>query len=145
MSSLRAITVQPPWTVPILTGAKTVENRRQATCWRGQLAIHVSRTWSPHAATDPRIRGLDAVPDHLWRLATTSGAIIAVARLVDCHRDTGCCRHVWGNPDAWHLVLANITPLTVPVPARGNLGVWPVRDQLTIAVYTAFAAAGSAT
>jgi hypothetical protein len=52
-----------------------------------------------------------------------TGALVAVADLVDCHPDTGCCRP-WGEPGAYHLVLAHVRRLRRPIPARGQLGLW---------------------
>jgi len=145
---VRAITIRPPWTVPILTGAKTVENRRHNTHHRGLLAIHVSRTWCPAGAADARVQaatGPDTIGDRhgLHRLALTGGAVVAVAELVDCHRATtelvdcseatGCCPP-WGEPDCWHLVLAHVTPLQWPIPARGNLAVWTLPAAVADAV-----------
>jgi hypothetical protein len=139
---LRAITIQAPWTVPILLGAKTVENRVQPTRHRGPVAIHVSRTRSRHALADPRMLVYALVADQpahrrLRDLALSSGAVVAVAILVDCHSDRGCCREQWGEPETWHLVLACVSPLTCPVPARGMLGVWPVPAPLAQAIAAA--------
>jgi hypothetical protein len=44
-------------------------------------------------------------------------------RVVDCHPDAGCCRP-WGEPGAYHLVLAHIRRLPAPIPARGQRGLW---------------------
>ena len=136
---MRAITIKAPWTVPILLGIKTVENRRHNTHYRGPLAIHVSRTWCPDGATDPRVsaaayrRALGQRP-HIRALATTPGAVVAVAELVDCHRADGRCCPDWGRPTDWHLTLADVQPLTYPLPARGALGVWPVPSLLAAAI-----------
>jgi hypothetical protein len=132
--TMHAITIQAPWTVPILLGSKDVENRRRCTSHRGPLALHVSRTWCPIAAADPRIRQdyTDAIrlppthPHHrAAQAATIRGSIVAIAVLTDCHyAHPGCCESDWAEPDAWHLLLRNVAVLPQPLPARGALGVW---------------------
>jgi len=122
---VRAITARPPWTLPILAGVKTCENRRQPTRWRGLLAIHVSRTRCEVGDADPRIHRVHAAYQgtRAAALADAYGCIVAVADLVDCHPDTGCCPP-WGDPDAYHLTLRRVRLLTRPIPTRGALGVW---------------------
>src|SRR5262249_29654947 len=74
-------------------------------------------------------------------LALYPGAVVALAQLADCHHaDGACCRRQWGQPDAWHLLLRNLTPLAYPVPARGHLGVWPLTPALEHAITAAAAA-----
>jgi hypothetical protein len=115
---LRAITTRQPWAELIAAGLKTVENRSRRTHHRVPVAIHAG------LATDHNAMGDQIVLRDLARLQRPSrirtlGAIIAVAGLVDCHHDAGCCRP-WGQPDVRHLVLANIRRVE-PVPARGSL------------------------
>jgi hypothetical protein len=71
------------------------------------------------------------------------GKVVAVADLVDCHRaEPGCCPSAWAETtypehpagpvrtEVHHLVLAHVTPLVDPVPARGRLGLWLPGAQL---------------
>lgn len=58
-----------------------------------------------------------------------TGAVIGVARLADCHQDPDCsppCTE-WAEPGRWHLVLADVQELALPIPARGQLGPWKAR------------------
>lgn len=132
---MRAITIKAPWTVPILLGIKGVENRRQATRYRGPLAIHVSRTWCPVGAAvlDGYTAARGGNRASVANLALTRGHIVAVCELVDCHRDAGCCRP-WGEPGVWHLILRHVRPLRRPVPARGALGIWTPAPELVAAI-----------
>lgn len=135
---MRAITIKAPWTVPILLGIKTVENRRQATRYRGPLAIHVSRTWCPNGANTPAVidtytRAHAGPRPTVADRALTAGHLVALADLTDCHRDTGCCRP-WGEPGTWHLALRHVRPLTTPLPARGARGVWTPDPRVTAAL-----------
>jgi hypothetical protein len=139
---MRTITIKAPWTVPILLGAKTTENRRQNTHYRGPLAIHVSRTRCPYGTADPRIVAFAPTANlpanrSTRNLALFPGGIVALAELADCHRATDRCCPEWGEPDAWHLILSGLRPLAYPVPARGALGVWPMPDALAAAVMAA--------
>lgn len=131
---MRAITIKAPWTVPILSGAKTVENRRQPTEWRGPLAIHVSRSWCPIGAADPRVRLAAYLAPAVRDIALTIGAVIAIADLTDCHRATDDCCPTWGDRDCWHLVLRQVRRLPHPLPARGSLGVWTPNPVLASAI-----------
>ncbi|WP_199043172.1 ASCH domain-containing protein [Glycomyces salinus] len=140
---LRALTVRQPWAHLIAHGGKTIENRTRKTTYRGPVAVHAGKTlavaeweWARHHL------GARAVPDR-DRLAL--GAVVAVADLVDCHAagwpsacGTEAC-NTWGEShgDAWHWVLDDIRPLTAPVPAHGQLGLWTPDDNLTAAITAA--------
>ncbi|MCX4581048.1 hypothetical protein OHB41_49750 [Streptomyces sp. NBC_01571] len=122
---IRGITIRQPWATCILAG-KTVENRTVHWPWRGWVLIHVGKAKpEPAVLRDPlvatAIRGREL---HL-------GAVIGVARLVDCHLDQGPerCTNSWAQRAAHHLVLADVHELALPVPARGALSAWkPTRD-----------------
>jgi hypothetical protein len=121
---MKALTIWQPWADCIATGAKTVENRRWPFRYRGPLAIHAGLSRDRHAEYRPLVRAVVDDPD-----ALATGALIAVAELVDCHPDTGCCRP-WGEPGAHHLVLAHIRRLPRPIPARGQRGLWDATHLL---------------
>ena len=55
-------------------------------------------------------------------------------RLVDVHPAAGACCYPWGDPDptTFHWVLADPTPLTTPIPGRGQLSLYtPSADVMT--------------
>lgn len=125
---MRSITVRQPWTSAIALGEKTIENRGRNTSLRGEIAIHAGLALDYVGADDPRvIRVLGSEP-----LAdAVTGAIIAVAELIDCHEaetpipaGATCC-WPWGerhnNGRAFHLVLADVRALPEPVRCRGAL------------------------
>ena len=147
---MRAITVQQPWASAIATGAKTVENRSWWTSYRGPLAIHAGTRWSDRGGESPLIAdwwgeqqwpGADQACHPLpHRELFPTGAIIAVAELVDVHPDAGCCPP-WGEATylphgkkrdvrVHHWVLEDIHQLAVPVDSIGRLGLWPVADDV---------------
>lgn len=123
---IRGISIRQPWTTAILTGAKTIENRPQP--WRtGWVLLHAGLQIDRSALRLPlvarTIRGRDLV----------TGAVVGVARITDCHQDpegAALCSP-WAHVGAWHLVLADVQELPLPVPARGQLGPWkPTADLL---------------
>jgi hypothetical protein len=138
---IRAITIRQPFASSISVGAKTVENRGRRVSWRGELAIHAGLTVDAWAYGDERVQ--EALGETLPALALPTGAVIAVAELVDCHPaeqpagrlDPTCCQP-WGEKrhgggPAFHLILANIWALDVPVPCRGSLPIgWTVPAEV---------------
>ncbi|MFE3584257.1 ASCH domain-containing protein [Streptomyces vinaceus] len=122
---VRGITVRQPWATCLLAG-KNIENRPVHWPWRGWLLLHAGQTTERAPLRDPlvatAIRGRDL----------HTGAVIGIARLTDCHQDPAgtppCSR--WAQTDAWHLVLADVHELPLPIPAvRGQLGAWkPTQD-----------------
>ena len=137
----RALTVRQPWADAIVHGPKNIENRTQQTHRRGLVLIHAAKQLDQVGT-----RGYPAV--HLRRWIESGqvsrdwalGAIVGVARIVDCHPAKawwrgGCCTP-WGEcgPDSesvWHWVLDERSALPEPVPARGALGFWrPAADTL---------------
>lgn len=141
MAELRAITVRQPWGWAIAYGGKTVENRSRAVAYRGLLAIHAGAAWSVHGGADRAVkqafapyRPPAAASRDIERAHSpgrfVTGAIIAVAELVDVHLGIGCCRP-WGHgrdlataAPVHHLLLARVRPLAAAVACRGQLGLW---------------------
>lgn len=152
------MTVRQPYAWAIAEAIKLVENRGTNTRHRGLVGLHAGRRWFLHAASDPTLcaawrthalragrRDLahDISPRAPWMVW---GAIIAVAEIVDAHRDTpdGCCRP-WGQErhhraggrmvPAWHWCLNNVRQLAEPVPCRGQvMPIWTVPDDVTAQV-----------
>jgi len=119
---VKALTVWQPWAECIARGAKPIENRTRPFGHRGPLAIHAGRRRDPHAERHPLVRAaLAGQPAH----TLPGGVVLAVAELVDCHPDRGCCRP-WGEPGTYHLVLAHVRRLPRPIPARGERGLWQI-------------------
>ncbi|MER6609894.1 hypothetical protein ABT282_29225 [Streptomyces sp. NPDC000927] len=124
---IRGISIRQPYTACILTGAKTIENRPRP--WKpGWVLLHTSKTIDQSALRTPligrTIRGRELV----------TGAVVGIARITDCHQDPAgsppCTE--WAHPDAWHLVLADVQELPLPVPARGQVVPWkPTPDLLS--------------
>ncbi|MGA5606026.1 hypothetical protein ACPCUF_34275 [Streptomyces griseoincarnatus] len=127
---IRGISIRQPYAACILAGAKTVENR--PTRWRpGWVLLHTSKTIDQPALRTPligrTIRGRELI----------AGAVVGVARITDCHQDPDgappCSQ--WAHPGAWHLVLADVQELPLPVPARGQVVPWKPSPDLLDRVF----------
>ncbi|MGW2331650.1 hypothetical protein ACWC5C_38695 [Streptomyces sp. NPDC001700] len=124
-SWIRGITIRQPWAACILAG-KDIENRPRPWSWRGWLLLHAGLQTERAPLRDP------LVATAIRGRPLEVGSIIGVARLTDCHQDPDgaepCSR--WAQPGAWHLVLADVQELALPVPiTAGALGPWkPTQD-----------------
>lgn len=157
-STLRAISIRPPWSEAVAAGVKLIENRsRGAAGWkhRGPLLIVAGLTWSGRGATDARMRAwwwgdsveLRALPRPdldrdcpYWHF----GEAVALAELVDIHPGSGCCEP-WGEDvyraadgsmvnDVTHLVLEDVRRLETPVSCSGRLGLFTPPADVVAAV-----------
>jgi hypothetical protein len=124
---VKALTIRQPWADAIAQpgdNPKRTENRSRRTNYTGQLLIHAGLG-----------EDVNALPEEMtasW--PDTRGAIIAVAELTGCHQAAGGCCAPWGFPDTWHWQLADVRPVPVPVPCRGQLGLWTPTPDLLAAV-----------
>ncbi|MEU5449987.1 hypothetical protein [Streptomyces californicus] len=123
---IRGISIKQPGATAILAGAKTIEKRPRAWSWRGWLLLHAGKQTDrpalsvPHVARTIRGRGLP------------TGGVIGVARLTGCHQDPDgipTCTE-WAHPGMWHLELADVHALALPIPVRGQLGPWKPTEDL---------------
>jgi hypothetical protein len=148
----RMLTVQQPYAFAIAEGFKAVEVRtRPVRTWRGPLLIHAARSADRNAALVRYSRDAASRLDELggrcnfWDAHTRCpsrvaraphptlalGAVVAVARLADCHPADGCCGPWGAYPGGWHWTLTAVQPLSVPVACRGGLGLRrPMADVL---------------
>lgn len=96
----KAIAINPPWAVVIISGEKDIENRSWATNHRGPLAIYETRNGGGR------------------------GAVIGIVDLVDCVRSHSS--PFFTGPFGW--VLKSPRPIQ-PVPVRGMPGLFAVRIE----------------
>ncbi|MFF8505916.1 hypothetical protein ACF07L_35485 [Streptomyces anulatus] len=123
---IRGISIKQPWTAAILTGAKLVENRPQHWSWRGWVLLHAGQQIDRPALRMPLVAR--TVRDR----ELVTGAVVGIARITDCHQDpegSPPCS-LWAQTDAWHLELADVQALALPIPARGQLGPWRPTEDL---------------
>ncbi|WP_030592890.1 hypothetical protein [Streptomyces anulatus] len=123
---IRGITVRQPWAACILAG-KSPENRPRPWSWRGWVLLHAGK-----AKPEPAVLREPLVARTIRNRELTTGAVIGLARLVDCHQDPNgsppCTP--WAQAGAWHLVLRDVQELPLPVPAGGQLGPWKPTPDL---------------
>ncbi|GHD52215.1 hypothetical protein [Streptomyces galbus] len=128
---IRGISIRQPYAAAILAGAKTVENRPAR--WRtGWVLLHTSKTIDRPALRMPLV----ARAIHGRELVT--GAVVGIARITDSHQDPEGAPPCspWAHPgDVWHLVLADVQELPLPVPARGQFGPWQPEPDLLDRVF----------
>ncbi|WP_030064118.1 ASCH domain-containing protein [Streptomyces natalensis] len=118
---MRALTIRQPYAAAIAHADKRIENRVWRTAYRGPLLIHASLTPDRRPG-----RGVSAV---VRGLQLDLGAVVAVARLANCHPDDGACSP-WSLPGHYHHVLEDVTALPLPVPWKGAQGLWTPPDAL---------------
>lgn len=116
---IRALTIRQPWAAAIAHADKRVENRTWPTSYRGTLLIHASKT------VDRRAGRLAAAV--VRGLQLDLGAVLAVARLTDCHgssEEQSPCTP-WSATGQFHHVLDHqVTALPLPIPWTGAQGLW---------------------
>lgn len=114
----------------------TTSTTKTSKTARSELFINWSwRTWALlHAGqqTDRPALRLLLVARTIGDRQLVTGAVVGIARIADCHQDhdgAPLCSP-WAHPDAWHLELADVQELPLPVPARGQLGPWKPNTDL---------------
>ena len=141
--TMRALTIKPPWSEAIRYGTKRVENRSwpaPAFALRTVIAIHAGKGFD-YDAVFPRS------PMTLPPADCALGAVVAVARLANCHDSPDCYGSLqrpgsgqhplcspWAIRFQWHWLLADVRPLAEPVPCRGALGLWRLPEDVEKAV-----------
>lgn len=144
---MKALTLTQPYASLIAFGAKRIETRAWATSYRGPLAIHAAAGLGPIGGVSGLKRlvqaepfrsvflardrgyGTDIVHDPSYYLPR--GAVIARCTLMTCVRTTQCTaipdqERAFGeySPGRYAWILSDVQPLDVPIPAKGQLGLW---------------------
>jgi hypothetical protein len=131
---VKALTVRQPWASLIAAGIKPVENRTWPVPrgFTGPLMIHAAAAVDKTAMDEQHVR--DALGEDMLLPDLPTSAIVAVVGKVEPHRDLigGHCAP-WGLDDCWHWVLSDVRALTVPVPAKGRLGLWTPDEAVLLA------------
>lgn len=185
---MRGLTVTQPYATLVALREKGVETRGWATTHRGPLAIHAGAGLRPVGGAAGLYHLVNAEPfasvleRRCYDIATMPGwcghrdavlrdpsyvlprgAIVAVARLVDCRPIVGGYEHdhpdepmdyrigyvrdgrilaltkqerAFGDysPGRYAWLLADVRPLRTPVPCRGAQGLWAVPPDVRAAV-----------
>lgn len=123
--NMKALSIRAPWAWCILNAGKIIENRSQKTNYRGQLLIHVSKTWSSEDLKEAQKRTDLLIPA---RGQLNLGACIGIIDLVDCYYSPEIYGQ-WGFADCYHLVIKNPHPIC-RFYHKGQLGFFDVPDNL---------------
>lgn len=138
---LRMITARQPWAECIALRVKPTENRPVPTDYRGWFGIHAGRKWVHEAMGHPWVQAAFHV-EHPSLVGETAErlqrelparALVAVARLVDCHEAEGGCCPPWGARSydggrrdgprrVYHWRMEDVRRIATPYPVRGNVG-----------------------
>lgn len=130
-----------PWPSAIFEGGKDLENRKQATAYRGPLWVHASSKIKPGyyewAAGIIRKNAPSLVLPGPTELVF--GAIVGLTWVTGCAHNsnsllfsTGAVsRNVWAfdNQYGWQLDLTRTTRLTTTLPMRGHQGLWRLYEH----------------
>lgn len=131
---MKVITLTQPWATLVAIGVKCTETRSWSTSYRGPLAIHAAKGWTPEvvrlAYTEPYRHVLREVGYSLFSLLPR-GVIIATCTLTDCvptskfgGRDFLDSAFGDFTPGRFAWILTDVRRLDEPIPARGRLGLW---------------------
>lgn len=121
---MKALTILQPFATLITRGEKRVENRTWETRYRGKLLIHAGKSREMlQRGADPSL--------HIF------GSVLAVARVVDClpfdqiERGVHDRKYPWLRTHdhtfgPWCWILADVKPLTKPLPYTGRQGLFNI-------------------
>lgn len=153
---MRGLSLTQPWATLVASGAKTIETRSWPTNYRGPIAIHATKNFPQEARdlcfTEPFFAALDGagllrwyveMGGTRWEHRLPLGAIVAVATLAGCApawrvgnlpewRRRAPHEEAFGDysGDRYAWLLADVRPLSEPVPCRGALGLWAVPPDI---------------
>ena len=145
---INAFTCTGPYAMMILAGVKTVENRSMMPSpFKGHCAMSVSKGFSRQEYSNfilwvNEVYGFDWCRSNLWEwdvvkkwrgcvIATMDYTATSVIPNDEITRKHCACWHE-GYSSWWHL--SNIKRLKIPIPCKGNFGMWKMDDALAITV-----------
>ena len=138
---MRCLSLHQPWATLVVSGEKVYETRGWKTEHRGLLVIHASKKFSEVVRdlcqqepfrSSLKKAGYSSVSD------LPLGKLIGVVQLEDClpvetiALPTDAKERHYGDYRAgrWAWKLSHPTPLVVPIPYPGHLGLFDVPDTL---------------
>jgi hypothetical protein len=117
-----ALSLRQPWLWAILFCGKEIENRTWRSSRRGRIILHASKTMDETGLRFLAEAGF-AVPD-----ALPMGAYVGEVTITDCRPVTACDSPWAFGP--WCYTLERPIPYITPIPGRGQLGFYPVSDEV---------------
>jgi hypothetical protein len=147
---MKALSLTQPWASLIANGSKRIETRSWRTTHRGIVAIHASKGFPKWAKDEcgSYIFRRHLWPDRYMEIETKAlikelplGAIIALARIVDCKGTTSTVdwrpisntsEYAFGDYTAGRFMwlLADVIQLPKPIPCTGALSLWEVPPDI---------------
>jgi hypothetical protein len=154
---MRAISLTQPWASLVAIGAKEWETRSWSTSFRGQIAIHAAKGFPRDCKDLQYEEPFNSALNRGTRPPLPLGAIIALATLTACEptsrfrqegftrRDSDTRRYVeisrnefafgdYGD-GRYAFRLENVLALSVPIPCKGALSIWPVPDDVVAQIH----------
>jgi len=140
---MKAISIIQPWATLIVHGHKRIETRSWKTNHLGPLLIHASKT-IPNASKDlcdeePFKSYLAKTPTPTWS-SLPRGCLLGIVELtavLPCellsdHEDLTPVEKTFGDftSGRWCWILKNPSPLVVPFPLRGAVGLFEILDSI---------------
>ena len=131
---MKCLSLPQPWASLTILGALRHDTRTWQTSHRGPLAIHAARKF-PDAARDLCRR--EPIRSLLLRHGIRGSADLPLGKVLGCVEMVGCVPaeqfggdRDGGRPGPWAWVFLRPTRLAVPVPHRGQLGLFDIPDYL---------------
>ena len=142
--AIKTISLWQPWASLIMLGIKTYETRGWKIHYRGQLAIHATKTIIPFGRIfydvdqedrDYIMRSIEAAYGSYKDMPT--GAVIGTVNITDCIKTTEAIRsisrieRICGDyrPGRFAWQLEDIHPFRAPLPVAGHQGLWDWRPK----------------
>lgn len=139
---MKVISIQQPWATLIMIGAKRIETRSWATKYRGPILIHASATMPKFNRSlcdvypfTKYLTGLGSIPTGVILGKVELKEVYTVEYLTkEClWNDFIYSQHErqFGDYTAgrYGWVLSNIEMFNLPIPAKGQLGLWTFPDE----------------
>lgn len=142
---MKALSILQPWSLLIVSGEKTVENRSWSTPYRGEILIHAGKSRRLLAPFDDS-RGEVSVDDLVDSRITDAlfaadddpfnamafGAIVGKATIVNCtDRMSAIAREDRTFAEGpWCWILRDPVRFKEPIPYRGQLYLFDVPDEV---------------
>jgi hypothetical protein len=121
---MKTLTIHQPWAWAIVEGIKDVENRTWPTQYRGKLLIHSGNS---KKSLDKGYEFMQRIGDYNKNVILPLldeliyGSIIGEVEIIDCVKNSSS---IWAMEDHYHWVLRNAVKYSVPIPCKGQLGLF---------------------
>ncbi len=140
---MKCLSLRQPFATLVILGAKRAETRSWPTQHRGPLAIHAARQFPLDARAlcerEPFRTVLEAA-GYPTAEQLPLGAILGIVDVTDCRPaedfdvDPASDEAAFGDfrPGRWGWLLANPSGLPLPIPCKGQLGLFDVPPHLRL-------------